>query len=316
MLTYARTRGVDVDAILDDIGVSPSALDDFDQRIPEASRCRAWVEAAEAAQDPFFGLHVVERSSVGAYDVLDYSLCSSSTLGEGLEELVRFHSVLCDAWASRFGAEGGVYRMRRVERTPSHEVEALFALLVLRARELTGVDIVPHEVRFAHAAPPDTTHHAELFRCPVRFACPASELMLDAGDVALSIKTADRRLEGVLERYMTEVLGRLPRNDTLVERVRATVARQTGGGRPTLSRTAREQHMSPRTLQRKLSEHGTRFAEVVEAHRREVAERLVTEGQMSVTEIAFLLGFADVGSFRRLYKRWTGTPPSRGRPPP
>jgi AraC-like DNA-binding protein len=34
---------------------------------------------------------------------------------------------------------------------------------------------------------------------------------------------------------------------------------------------------------------------------------------MSITEIAFLLGFADVSGFRRLYKRWTGVAPSLGR---
>ncbi len=313
VLRYARTRGVDVDAILRDIGVPPTALDDFDHRIPEASRCRAWVEAAAASGDPFFGLHVAEHSPMGAYDVLDYSLYFNNALGEALEDGARFHSVLCDAWACTFVRDGGIYRLRRVERTPSHQAEAFFALLVLRARELTGVDVVPHKVWFAHRAPEDTSHHAELFRCPVRFGCPASELMFRATDIALPIKTASPGVEGVLVRYMTEVVGRLPRTDGFVEHVRAVVASKMHKGHPTLGTTARELHMSPRTLQRRLGEHGTRYAEVVEAHRREVAERLVAEGRVSITEIAFLLGFADVGGFRRLYKRWTGAAPSRSR---
>jgi AraC-like DNA-binding protein len=54
--------------------------------------------------------------------------------------------------------------------------------------------------------------------------------------------------------------------------------------------------------------------EVVHAVRRELGERLVAEGRMSITEIAFLLGFTDVSGFRRVYKRWTGVAPSRFAP--
>jgi AraC-like DNA-binding protein len=75
---------------------------------------------------------------------------------------------------------------------------------------------------------------------------------------------------------------------------------------------SRALHASPRTLQRRLSDHGTSYTQVVESVRRDLAEHLVAEGRLSVTEIAFLLGFTEVGSFRRVYKRWTGVTPSRG----
>jgi AraC-like DNA-binding protein len=52
---------------------------------------------------------------------------------------------------------------------------------------------------------------------------------------------------------------------------------------------------------------------IVDSVRRELAQRFLAEGRTSITETAFLLGFADVGSFRRLYKRWNGATPSRRR---
>jgi AraC-like DNA-binding protein len=70
---------------------------------------------------------------------------------------------------------------------------------------------------------------------------------------------------------------------------------------------------SPRTVQRRLAEHGTSHLQVVDSVRRGLAERLVAEGRMSITEIAFLLGFADLGGFERMYRRWTGMSPSRAR---
>jgi AraC-like DNA-binding protein len=293
--------------------VPSSALDAYDHRIPEASRARAWVLASARARDPLFGLHMAEQAPIGAYDVLDYALYFSSTLGEALERILRFHRVLCDAWAFARDVGPEVTRLRRVERTPAPEAEAFFALLVMRARELTGMGLAPKEVRFAHAAPERTAPHETFFGCTVRFGCRASELLFKATDLALPIRTANAGVESILERYMGELLERLPKEDSFVERARAAVARTLRRGRPSLHATARELHTSARTVQRWLREHGTTHMAIVDSVRRELAQRFLAEGRSSITETAFLLGFADVGSFRRLYKRWNGATPSRGR---
>ena len=40
-----------------------------------------------------------------------------------------------------------------------------------------------------------------------------------------------------------------------------------------------------------------------------LARNYVDEGRLSVTEIAFVLGFADTSTFSRAFKRWTGMSP-------
>ena len=316
MLAYARTRGVDVEAILGEIGVPSSALDDLDRRIPEGAWAHAWIAGAERSRDPFFGLHVLPQESIGSLDVLDYALYFSKTLGEAFHRLHRFHRVLCDAWTFAREVDGDVVRFRRIEKTPPPEAEAAFAFLVLRARELTGREVVPCEVTFAHGAPADTGPHAALFRCPVRFDCPSTQIAFTASDLDLPVRNANPGVGKILDRYMAEVLGRLPKDQSFVELVRAAVARSlraANGGPPSLEATARELHASPRTVQRRLGEHGTTHAEVVDSVRRHLAERLIADQRMSITEVTFLLGFASVSGFRRNFKRWSGLSPSRAR---
>jgi AraC-like DNA-binding protein len=313
MINYARSRGVEVEAVLHSIGLTLANLDEIDRRIPEAARCCVWVEVAEKAGDPFFGLHVAEQAHMGVFDVLDYSLYFSSTVDEAIDHIIRFHRVLCDGWAYKREGDDTCTRLRRVERTPRHEAEGNLAFLVLRARQLTGRELAPHEVRFPCEKPADTSLHVALFRSRLRFGWPASELAFDPKDLALPIKTANKGVEAILERYMSEMLERLPKSESFVEQVRAVVARTLCQGPPNLGKTARALHSSPRTVQRKLGEHGTRYSDVVDAVRRPLGERLVAQGNLSITEIAFLLGFVDVSGFRVAYKRWTGTSPSRGR---
>jgi AraC-like DNA-binding protein len=313
MLTYARAHGVDVDAILGEMGVTAAMLDDYDHRVPEAQRAHAWVVASEQSRDPLFGMHVARSTKVGAFDVLDYALASASTLGQALDHIVRYHRVLCDAWAVVREDGPDLVRVRRVEVTPRQEAEGLFVFFVHRGRELTAVALPPREVRFAHTAPPDPSPLEAFFRCPVRFGSNDTELLLDTSSLTLPVRTANPGLEHVLERYMNDLLARLPTGDSYVERVRSAVARAMRTGRPTLESTSRDLHASPRTVQRRLGNHGTTHAMIVNAVRREMAERLVHEGRLSMTEIAFLLGFSDVSGFRRIYKRWAGVPPSHHR---
>jgi AraC-like DNA-binding protein len=315
MLAFARERGVDVDAILRDVGVPPSKRDHFDLRISESAREQAWVEAAERAHDPAFGLHVAERSRPGDYDVLDYSLCFSSTLGDALDRISHFHHVLCDACGIRQQVVRGIVRVRRIEeRTPPPDDDDKAGFLVVRARQLTGVEVVPCEVRFRHAEPADVRPYAALFRCPVRFGQTANEMRFHARDLALPIKTANVGLVGVLDRYMTELMGRLPKAASNHEHIRSIVADTLRRGeRPSLQATARSLRASERTVQRRLGEQGTTHREIVESVRRDIAERLVSDCKVCITEAAFLTGFADVSGFRRMYKRWTGVAPQQQR---
>jgi AraC-like DNA-binding protein len=313
MLDYARSIGLDTDAILRDLDLPPSALRDFDLRVPASLYARAWEDASRAARDSAFGLHAGLAARLDDFDVLGYALHFSATLGDALDHIVRFHRVLCDAWAIAMEDTPTRVRIRRIERTPASEAEAAFAVLVRAARDLTGQPLVPRAVRFTHAPMASENIIEEIFGCPVRFGAPHTELELDRGALSLPVHTADHRLLAVLERYMAKDLGGLlPRGSSVVDQVRAASAKALREGRrPSLGATARELRASPRTVQRRLREAGTAFTDVVDDVRREFAERLLLDGTLSITEITFLTGFTDVSGFRRRYKSWTGHPPSQ-----
>jgi AraC-like DNA-binding protein len=309
LFAFVKERRMDLAPLLALADLAPSSLDDYDHRIPEAARAQIFIAASERSRDPLFGPHVAEHAQIGVYDVLDYSLYFSATLEQGMENIVRFHRVMCDAWALAIEHRAKTVRLRRIERTPGPECEAALATLLVRSRLLTHQEVAPIEVRFMHRAPSDTSLHEKWFGCPVRFGAPASELVLAAGDFALPVPTANAGVERVLGRYMTEILQRLPKVGSFLELVQAAIARRLHHSVPTLAQTARQLHASPRTLQRRLGEHGVSYRAVVESVRRDLAERLLADGHASVTEIAFLLGFSDVSGFRRMYKRSAGVTP-------
>jgi AraC-like DNA-binding protein len=68
-------------------------------------------------------------------------------------------------------------------------------------------------------------------------------------------------------------------------------------------------NMSKRTLQRKLTENGTSYSEVLDRARFRAASRLLGNPSTSVTDIGHQLGYSDVAHFTRAFRRIAGVTP-------
>ena len=120
------------------------------------------------------------------------------------------------------------------------------------------------------------------------------------GDDAIS-RFFDQRVEEMLAQIKTDVV--------LSVQVKSAIGKKLSGGVPKLSDIALGLGMSARTLQRKLSDDGVVFQELVDQARRELAEKLLRTTNFPLVEIAFLTGFAEQSGFTRAFKRWAGETP-------
>ena len=71
--------------------------------------------------------------------------------------------------------------------------------------------------------------------------------------------------------------------------------------------------VSVRTLSRRLADEGTTYAEIVDQLRRSLALQYLNDPAMSLSQIAWLLGYEGSTSFNHAFKRWTGRSPSVAR---
>jgi AraC-like DNA-binding protein len=76
---------------------------------------------------------------------------------------------------------------------------------------------------------------------------------------------------------------------------------------------ARQLGMSERSFKRHLAQEGTSFGEVLDRLRYRLALRYLEDERSSIQQIAWLLGYSEIGAFNHAFKRWTGTSPGRAR---
>jgi len=84
-------------------------------------------------------------------------------------------------------------------------------------------------------------------------------------------------------------------------------------GNVTVEQVSKELGINARKLQRSLQEKSTTFSTLLTDTRMDIAKGYIQDKHMDLTEIAFLLGFAELSTFSRSFKRWTGKSPMQYR---
>ena len=94
-----------------------------------------------------------------------------------------------------------------------------------------------------------------------------------------------------------------------LDRIRQILAEEMQKGVPALEQVARRLGTGERTLRRRLEENGTSFRALLDETRAELARGYVSDRDLPLCEVAFLLGFSEPSAFYRAFKRWTDTTP-------
>jgi AraC-like DNA-binding protein len=175
------------------------------------------------------------------------------------------------------------------------------------------VELKPREIHFRHARPEMTFEHERILRSPLKFSQPDNRIVLDALVLKLPVRGADPQLGQVLERILEATLETLPDPNDFIQTVRCRISEIISFGEPTLDSVAERMALSGRTLQRRLEGEGTTWQAVLDSLRKELALKYVMDSGVSSSSIAFLLGYGEVTSFNRAFRRWTGMPPGEYR---
>jgi AraC-like DNA-binding protein len=81
-------------------------------------------------------------------------------------------------------------------------------------------------------------------------------------------------------------------------------------GKAKRHRVAKSLGHSDRTLTRKLMDEGTTYEQVLDQLRQSLARQYIKEQSVSLSQIAWLLGYERSTSFNHAFRRWTGRSPS------
>jgi len=320
VIETAVLRGASRAELFDGSGLTPEMLTSPDMRVSYLQYGALCANAMRLTGDPALGLEVGRNTGVAQMGALGFLLMNSPTIGAAYDALVRYGHHYIPAWILSMEATGNEAALAFSEGIPlapfqvfAHEV--VFAALDTHARALRGGKPVPVlRVELPYSEPTHSHLYQERFYADAAFVfdAPVAKIVVPRSYLGEPLPFADPATAKLAEQICARLIPFDPSHEGLVEQVRRLLGDELGVP-PGLSEIACTLQTSTRTLRRELKKMRTSYKELVDEARRHRAEEWIQTNSMPIERLARSLGFSTVGSFRRAYKRWTGTTPSAER---
>jgi AraC-like DNA-binding protein len=314
ILDYFESQGASLDVLIPPDRRRSIDFDDADARVSAWLLRGLWVRAEQVLADPFVGLHAAEATEDSTFGVFSFLAVTSPSWRDAIVNVCRFQGLM--ETGARYELvlrdDLAAYEVRpplMPGRDRRHLAEFSVAVAFCYSRRNVAADWQPREVYFAHAPPKDAAEPARIFGVPVRYGAAAHGFSFDAALLERPMKRADSALASTLATHAADLLRQVPDDQDVVIATRAHIGHALPSGDPSLAAVAKAMGLTGRTLQRRLDERGTSHRQLVVDVRREVAEDLLGGSQLSLTEVAFVLGFSEVAPFHRAFRKWTGETP-------
>jgi AraC-like DNA-binding protein len=165
-------------------------------------------------------------------------------------------------------------------------------------------------VHFRYGAEQQSPEHARTFPgTALNFSAAFSGFLFPRAYLEARLERADSKLHQVIRQHAERMLAELPRTQSFTREVRDMVAAELVGGNPSALNVAARLDMSTRTLTRRLEREGMNFKELLDDLRKRLALEYVKSQEITLSEVALLLGFSQTAAFHRAFRRWTGQTP-------
>jgi AraC-like DNA-binding protein len=275
-----------------------------------------WRSVGEMSSDPAIGLKLGSETRLARSHPAGIAVLCSRTFEDALQRLARYKQLTCpeEIRVERKAQEASVefFYVEATEPQPDLLVDMVLSWILSVGRHGSDGYVTPLRVDLVRPA----KHRALLenhFGCRVRFKADRNALIFRSSDLACPFVTHNEELLAVIGAHVESELKAQETGANVGEQVKETLSRSMAGKRPTLEDVAKELGLGARTLQRRLTDSGLTFQQLVEDTRRELARHFLKQRAVELNETAFLLGFEDANSFFRAFQIWEGTSPGEWR---
>ncbi|MES0863364.1 AraC family transcriptional regulator ligand-binding domain-containing protein [Ruegeria sp. SCPT10] len=311
-----ENRGADIVALLRSANLPVDLHETPPNFIDVRNELRLLELAIEETGDPLFAISAGKTFNPRKTTLLSYVVLNSPTVGEAIEKAVTYARLARGfAKLSLYEEDRGMFLeidsvaqlMRSDGAHNEFRVSAFLTSLQIAAE--TPLPVL--ELRFPHElAEKKHAQISSILSARVKQGQRVPGILFDKSVMDIAIKDTDPALLLHLEMHVQNLMKDLPpaigETSSLVQ---GEITSRLSFSAPTQDDIAKTLGMSVSTLGRKLAKEGATYKELLKDVRGRLAEKYLDDPKLSLSEIAFALGYSDQAAFTNAYKTWTGQSP-------
>jgi AraC-like DNA-binding protein len=319
ILQEARAANLSVEPLLAATDLTQEELLTSDEPVSFANTLQVLANA-ERLLGPGWHLLLAARLTVPSHGPLGFAVVTAPDMRSSVEVLLRFIGTRAPFLWSAGAIEGDEFVFRFYETADmGNQRRTLMELAALSLQGLMerplGRAISGAKLAFAYSEPPYADMVRQVFNADVSFSADQYALRFPAAwldePCALHEDSMHRYLLNRCEDDLLASAGSLPAEIAVRQ---ALLARP--GEIPSLAEIAASQHVSPRTLIRRLKRGNTSYQRILNDVRKTLSRDFLLNSSMSIARISWRLGYQDPSNFSRAFRGWYGVSPQHYRKPP
>lgn len=318
VLLYTAKKGIDPKTFLSGIDIDPTIFESLAARVTTRECDRIIQHAIALTGDNDLGLHFGESNAPGGGNIVFHLMMSCSTIGDALKKFCIYQKLVTDLIKTTFSIKKDLavlehFILDRESQTKRELIEWMLSSIVTYTRLMTGREIPCKEVRVTHQAPKRISEHKRIFQAPILFGQEVNALVFEKRDMDAPLIQSNPHLLAQFEKHAKSILSAMTARSHYTSRVIQVIEQKSQGTIPKIESVARELGMTVRNLQLKLKEENTSYRMLLDDIRITIAKNHLSDKEISITEIAYLIGFSEPCVFHRAFKKWTGLTPNKYR---
>jgi len=310
---FIAAQGGDADSVFVRVGVDERQLGDPKLALDLAAYVGMMEVAAAQTGNDNFGLWYGQQFRPAMLGLIGEIALASPTLGAALSNLAQLFPYHQQATETRLVRDGALLRLEYrildgeiLDRR--QDAELTMGMFANVFRHCLGGRWVPEEIHCEHVRPENWREHQAAFGAPVHFGQRTNAVVFRDHDLDRPMPEGDL---GRLTRLRDELLSVAGGTGavTFLDRVKGEVRSRLPDGTPAVEDVAEALGFARWTLQRRLSDWGVSYSDVIDHVRRDLAALYVRQRHVPVAEIGFMLGYSELSAFSRAFRRWFGVSP-------
>jgi AraC-like DNA-binding protein len=302
--------GVEPAPVFEQAGISLTDINTRDARIAMNKMSALWQCCVNATNNEELGLVAASLFQPTYLKGIGLAWMASANLEEGLHRFVKNSQLVNTAMQIELVEQGDELIIKYQTSLPpeirvkTHRcaIELGIGFFLKMFRLAAGKTIPATGVYFTFSTKQGMSAYQDYFQCPVHSNHDFNAISFSKSLLKELLPTHDPELvelnEMVVQKYISSI-----DNGLTSKKVISVINKLLPSGCPTEEIVAFTLHMSKRTLQRKLSAEDNSFVYLLTSVRMALAKTQLTLDNLSVTEIAYQLGYSSPSTFARAFKK-------------
>lgn len=316
LVDFIEKKGIVANQLLNGAGIAPHLLQAPFWYIDFNIFNDLLVKAAHLTNEPALSLKLAQEMKISCYGSVGVAAYSSENLGDALQILEKYIGLYCSVFKPKLKVTENKAYLYFHQPSPEVQLNAPALLFLIFGFVTISQSLVEQQIifdlEFSHNKPDfyQAIKNENFIQC--HFNCQSDGISFNKALLNLPLKSADqltaRLALAQCEKDIKKHISKRSRNESMSLKVKSILYDEVAGFL-SLEQVATQLIISERSLQRQLANEQTTFQMLVAEVKCEQAERLLKQQTLSIKEIAYRLGYAEVSHFSRAFKNWTHISP-------